>query len=672
MNHQKFLISSRLACACTALLALAVAYGPVQGQQQPLIYSVEAESLFQRGLARYIQGNYAESLQVYQQLLETTPPNQRTSAAMLMSAKSRYKLGNYSLAYATAIDLYDRFPYSRYLPEADLVVADCYFHQNQIYSAAAQYARILTGKGSLDLKTRAADRLGQLGGSRRLSDRDQDRLKADFGNVLIDEAVAFGAARWPLKLGKPDEARRRLIRFLERYPNSPFAAVARQSLMRQTGPGKEPSATPRPSAGTGSSGKVSETSKTPVLSEPSNPSYKVGVIAPLETKPGKDLRNGILLAREAHALSSGEQVGLVFEDSEGDPIRAVRAANRLIEQHNVIAIIGALHSDETIPLATLASALKVPLIAPTASEDGIATLSPYVFQINATPGAQGRRIADYAVRRLGLRTLATLGSRDSYGNRVAREFTTRAEELGAEVVIQEGFATGTTDYRRQFERIRGAGLALEMPEEFSVRIDSIIQGDVFVELAPPEPVDLDTVQTKPVTTLDGLLVAAQYGDDIGLIAPQVAFSRVETQVLGSDGWNYPQVASENQGRYVNGTIFVAKYYDQSDLPSVQTFVTAYRNRFREDQNIVSALGHDAMLAVMKTLEAGGTTRDIFRQKLADIEGVWGAAGQIDFLPGTRENGWMYLLKIQRGRIHPILDADLMDDEETAIPIPDGG
>ena len=636
--------------ARTTILWLGIgllASAPALAQQERMVltYNPEAQALFQRAHSRYIRGSFLEARQAFQQLVDQYPPNQCTSAARLMVAKSHYKLREYNLATAAAYELYEHFPHSRYLSEADLIIGDCYFHQAQVYSAAAQYARILTTKADVRLKTKAADRLGQMAGAKRLTDRDVERLKADFGRAIVDEAIDFGQARWPEKLGRPDESLRKLDIFLERHPNGLFGPRVRKTLVARRSPRLPTVETKGPT-------------EAHPPEEPLHARYKIGVIAPMDTPLGLDLRDGILLAREANPLSSGEQVGLVVEDSEGDVIRADEAARRLIDQHEVIAIIGALTSQVTKPLAILARERYVSLIAPTASEDGISSISPYVFQMNATPGSQGRRIADHAVRKLGLRTLATLATRDTYGERITKEFTARAEELGAEVVVQESYEPETTDYRGQFERIRKAGLALTIPEALTDEVDSLILGGIRVASPPPVPVDPDTVQTEPVETLDGLFIAGEK-DDVLLIAPQVAFHRIQAQLLGGAGWNAPEIADDG-GKYVEGAVFAAKYYDQVEIPSVRDFVDGFRTRFGRDQSIVSALGYDAMLAVLAAIEAGGISREALREELEAVSGLPGATGRISFGKGDRENAWMYLLTIRRGKVVPLVDEDFSD------------
>ncbi len=593
----------------------------------------EIENRFHSALGDYTAGNYRAAEAAFRALAEADPAHWRTSASRLMLAKSLYKLGKYNLALATAVGIYDAFPRSSYLPEADLIAGDCEFQQGRVYAAAALYARVVSGKADLRLKARAADRLGQLAGAGRITDGDVARLKNDFGRDIVAEALAFGRARWPSRLARTEPSGKDMAGFVDRYPNGTFAPLVREKRL-------EPERIQPSVAG------VPPTPAAVGPEEPADARFTIGVIAPLASPPGKDMVDGVLVARELHQLKSREPVALVFKDSEGSPVRAIKAAQSLVEEHDVIAIIGALTSAETLPIAALAGSYEVPLIAPTASEDGLATLSPWVFQINATPGAQGRRIADYAVRESGMRTLATFASRDTYGERIAREFTARAEESGSEVVIQTWYEPGTTDYRGQLERIRDAGLALHPPEILADEIDSLILGSIRLAPPPPVEVDPDTVQPPPVHTLDGLLIAGGK-DDVLLIAPQIAFHRIHSRLLGSDGWNHHEVARDS---YTDGAVFVAKYSTRSDLVSVHEFLGAFRQRFNRDQSIAAALGYDAMTAVLTAVERGGTTPGRLQHALENLGEIPGATGKISFSRGNRENGWMYLLTAKDGKI----------------------
>ena len=226
----------------TTLLLLLLFSAQISGE----IFSQKAETLFQRALAHYNQGKLSDARDGFIELVEQHPPNQRTSAARFMLAKSHYKLKAYDLALAEAVTLQRHYPRSRYISETDLIIGDCYFHQHQIYNAATQYARVLTSRADIRTKARAADRLGQLSGGEKLTDNEVENLKTDFNRALIDEAIAFGKAHWHIKLGDLETGNKHLTLFLDHHPNGQFAALARQILIPKRPASPVPNPSPQP------------------------------------------------------------------------------------------------------------------------------------------------------------------------------------------------------------------------------------------------------------------------------------------------------------------------------------------------------------------------------------------------------------------------------------------
>ncbi len=70
---------------------------------------------------------------------------------------------------------------------------------------------------------------------------------------------------------------------------------------------------------------------------------------------GKPIQNGAILAAE-HINAAGGPLGrkleLVHRDSQTDPTAGIDAAKKLVELDKVVAIVGALSSGVTIPVAT--------------------------------------------------------------------------------------------------------------------------------------------------------------------------------------------------------------------------------------------------------------------------------------------------------------------------------
>ena len=396
--------------------------------------------------------------------------------------------------------------------------------------------------------------------------------------------------------------------FLKAFPDSPFAGEAR-ALMR--------------SAPTSPPASVSPVARQRFL--------KVAVLCPTSRDAGKDLRDGALLAQTLMPTPNVDSLRVVFEDSDDDPVTSVRLVQAFAQDRDVVAIVGDLTSRTTVPAAAVANALQTPMVTPTASEDGIASIGPCVFQINATPGAQGRKIAAAAAER-GLRTFAILAASDVYGKHMAEAFAGRVEALGGKVVAREWYTPGTADFQAQIQRIREVGMAMAGTAPSAGAVDT-----TGSEAALPAP------------GIDGLLAAAQTPEDVIMTVSQMLTSPVAAHLLGGDGWNSPSVSREIGG-VAQGVLFVSKYYEDPSDAAGRRFREAFRARYGRAPNVASALGYDAMACVLRAIAEGGVSRETLRERLAAGQAFDGATGRVTLPPGERQNSGMYVLTIRDGKI----------------------
>jgi branched-chain amino acid transport system substrate-binding protein len=137
-----------------------------------------------------------------------------------------------------------------------------------------------------------------------------------------------------------------------------------------------------------------------------------------------------------------------------------------MDQDKAVAIIGPSWSAAGIPLAEIADTAQVPMVATTASnvnvtvtEDG--KLHPYMFRVCFIDPYQGYALADFAYNKLGLRKVAFLTDVASpYTVGVHKFFESHFTELGGEVVAQEGYTQGDTEFRAQLAKIKDSGADL--------------------------------------------------------------------------------------------------------------------------------------------------------------------------------------------------------------------
>jgi hypothetical protein len=174
---------------------------------------------------------------------------------------------------------------------------------------------------------------------------------------------------------------------------------------------------------------------------PSGTVYNIGVLLPAaeqgspEWQVSRSLYNGYLLAAEEfNRATSDKQIRLHHMETSDTSLTLEAAMVRLAWNHHADAVIGPLFSDDAYRIRDLAEYYEIPVIPPLANADTINISNPYLYQINPTFEARGRAMANFAVRKLKLDTLAVITQSNQPVSREAREFRNEAERLGATVL----------------------------------------------------------------------------------------------------------------------------------------------------------------------------------------------------------------------------------------------
>jgi ABC-type branched-subunit amino acid transport system substrate-binding protein len=152
---------------------------------------------------------------------------------------------------------------------------------------------------------------------------------------------------------------------------------------------------------------------------------------------GPNLQNGVVLAAKQMG-AAGFEIQLIHEDSETSAIPATNAAKKLVEVDKVVAIVGALASGVTVPVAeSVTSPNNVIMISP-ASTSPLITILPadqgkdFLFRTCPSDALQGviagRMAADYN------KTAAVLYVNNPYGQGLAEQFKTSFEQKGGKVL----------------------------------------------------------------------------------------------------------------------------------------------------------------------------------------------------------------------------------------------
>lgn len=336
---------------------------------------------------------------------------------------------------------------------------------------------------------------------------------------------------------------------------------------------------------------------------------KVGVIAELTgSMPavGASCRDAAKLAvkeiNDRGGIEVGDtsyQVELFIEDSAADPKKAASAAEKLIEEDGVVAIIGPNSSSNAVAAADVADEAGVLLIAPwstnpkTTVDEKTGKPGKAVYRACFTDDFESDALGRFAREDLGAGRAAALYD-DSTAVLVnqAELFKKSFEANGGQVVASETFKTGDADYTAQMVRIKAA--------------------------APD------------------VLFLPSYYTDVAAQVRQARAAGITATFIGSDAWSTPELIRTG-GADIEGSYLCNHYSSESPNTLTKRFVEAYQAEYGQVPDDVAALNYDSfgLLESAMTL-AGKVERAAILEGMGKVESYRGATGQMLFGSGSHD------------------------------------
>lgn len=207
----------------------------------------------------------------------------------------------------------------------------------------------------------------------------------------------------------------------------------------------------------GGSDEVTEDTEDTAEGEP----VKIGLAGPLTGAYGafgEQLWNGAELAVaniNADGGINGRPIELIKGDDQCEPKQAVAVANRLVDQDEVIAVVGHFCSSTTIPASEVYDQAGILNITPgstnpTVTDRGLQT----VFRICGRDDQQGLVAGTFIHQEFNPSRAVILHDKDTYGQGLADETQKTLESLGVEIVLYEGLTRGEKDFRALVTKVR--------------------------------------------------------------------------------------------------------------------------------------------------------------------------------------------------------------------------
>ncbi|HEV2473800.1 MAG TPA: ABC transporter substrate-binding protein, partial [Chthonomonadales bacterium] len=276
-----------------------------------------------------------------------------------------------------------------------------------------------------------------------------------------------------------------------------------------------------------------------------------GTTATFGTSTHNGMKMAIDEANDAGGIK-GKKIKLFKEDDQSKPDVAHTVVTKLINENNVVAVLGEVASTRSLAGAPVCQQNHVPMISPSSTNPKVTQVGDYIFRVCFTDDFQAAVDAHFANDMKWKRVAIFKDIKNDYSVGFAKVFTDEFTKLGGQIPGVETYQEGDPDFRAQLNNIKGM---------------------------------------NP----DAVLIPGYYGD-VGTIARQAREIGLKVPLLGGDGWDSPQLVpgAGGPGQALEGCYF-SDHYFSTELkdPNVQKFITAFKAKNGTAPDALAALGYDA-------------------------------------------------------------------------------
>jgi branched-chain amino acid transport system substrate-binding protein len=348
---------------------------------------------------------------------------------------------------------------------------------------------------------------------------------------------------------------------------------------------------------------------------------RIGVYEPMtgdSAAGGQMTWEGIELANELYPEVLGKKVQLFLEDNKTDKSEAANAVHRLIEHHNVVAIIGSYGSSMSMAGGPVAQEKGIPVVGCSPTNPLVTLGNDYYFRVCFIDPFQGRVMAQYAFEDLGADTAVIIRNvADDYAVGLGNYF----QEAFVEFTGSEDSILAVLDYQKG-------------DQDFTAQLTTVKNHNPDVIFAP------------------GL-----YGDS-ALMIRQARELGIEQPFLGGDTWEAPEFI-EVGGADVEGVVLSTHYSPEATVTDIsKEFVEVYTDKFGKEPNAFAALGFDAYMVILDAIErAGSAEPEAIRDALAATENFEGVTGVITLDVNGDATKSAVILKVENGEFRYLTTVD---------------
>jgi len=337
--------------------------------------------------------------------------------------------------------------------------------------------------------------------------------------------------------------------------------------------------------------------------EADNP-IKIGVCMPI-TGPAaviaRDSINGVMIAvddvNNSGGLLGGRKIKIIKEDDGSQPSQGVSAIRKLITRDKVVGVLGNLNSSVCIATRNICKEYNIPQLALGCSMDSLVEGYPYFFRVNTNNSFQSVPFIRWLVKDQGRKRIVILYENTDWGLNLKDISAQVAQKYGAQILLQEGYTPGSSDYLPVLSNIKKA--------------------------------DPDLILSAAMITEAAIISrqARELGIDRSLIA-------------GWGGWAQTDLHDLADG--AEEGVLIADIFPAGDPqnPAAKYLVEEVKKRYPDSQpNVYHAQSYDAALTLINAIKsAGSDDPQRIRDAVAATDGLQGSLGKIKMDPQGQNLG----------------------------------
>jgi branched-chain amino acid transport system substrate-binding protein len=272
----------------------------------------------------------------------------------------------------------------------------------------------------------------------------------------------------------------------------------------------------------------------------------------------------------------GRKVELVIYDDQSQPATAVKLYEKLITEDKVDAVMGPYSSAVSEAVANVTEKYKKVMVAPLAATTSIFKKGrKYIFMVITPAENYLDGLIDMAAKR-GLKTVAIINEDTLFPKASAAGTAEAAKKRGMQVVLQEAYPKGNTDFSALLVKIKAAN---------------------------PD-----------------VIAAGTYFDDAVAITRQMKELNVNPKMFGlTVGGDLPEFYDllKQNAEYVYGS---TQWDETLPYPGQKEFLAAYTKKFKHEPSYHAAAGYAGCLIYGEAVKRAGTLdADKVREQLLKME-----------------------------------------------------